>query len=78
MEPARSIIARLGGAAVVARITETAYTAPYRWQYPRSKGGSGGLIPQKHHRKLIDYARMNGVDLEPADFSEATEGGRPA
>jgi hypothetical protein len=68
MEPAATIIARLGGERVVSEITGRAYTAPYRWQHPLEKGGTGGLIPQKLHAKLLDYARANGIELTPADF----------
>ena len=68
MEPASSIIARLGGEKVVSEITGKAYTAPYRWQHAVEKGGTGGLIPQKHHRVLLNYAEANGIDLIPADF----------
>ena len=80
MEPAKSIIERfaqpdkgLTGEAVVSQITETAYTAPYRWQHSRSKGGTDGLIPQRHHTKLLDYARANGIALEAADFLQRAE-----
>jgi hypothetical protein len=66
--PAAVVIARLGGEAMVSAITGTAYTAPYRWQAPRAKGGTGGLIPQRHHRRLIDYARAKGIPLTAEDF----------
>lgn len=52
----------------MARATGTALTAPYRWQYPRAKGGTGGLIPQRYHRALIEFARAQGVVLSAADF----------
>ncbi|MBY6242815.1 hypothetical protein [Methylosinus sp. Sm6] len=68
MEPAYTIIKRLGGEAAVSRATGTAYTAPYRWQHPVDKGGTGGLIPQKHHPALLEFARQNGKELTPADF----------
>lgn len=68
MEPARSIIAKLGGEAVVKMITGTAYTAPYRWQHPRSRGGTDGMIPQKYHRLLLEYANAHGIDLGPDPF----------
>lgn len=67
-EPAHSIIKLLGGEAVVAEITKRAITAPYRWQQPISKRGTGGLIPQKHHPRLLEYARQIGANLSPADF----------
>jgi hypothetical protein len=68
MEPAYTIIKRLGGEAAVSRATGTAYTAPYRWQHPVDKGGTGGLIPQKHHPALLEFARRHGKELAPADF----------
>jgi hypothetical protein len=68
MEPASSIIKKLGGEAVVSGVTETAYTAPYRWQYPRDRKGTGGLIPQRYHRTLLDYARSKGISLKAEEF----------
>lgn len=73
MEPATTIIKKLGGERVVSKVTETAYTAPYRWQQPREKGGTDGLIPQRHHPRLLDYARDNEIPLSPADFLPARE-----
>jgi hypothetical protein len=74
MEPAATIIKKLGGEAVVSKVTETAYTAPYRWQQPREKGGTGGLIPQRHHPRLLDYAEREKIPLSPADFLPVREG----
>ena len=68
MEPAKSIIAKLGGPDTVAAIAGVAYTAPYRWCHPVEKGGTGGLIPQKHHPKLLAHARAHGLDLRAEDF----------
>lgn len=68
MEPAATIIARLGGEQKVSEITGRAYTAPYRWQHAVEKGGTGGLIPQKLHRVLLDYAKSQGISLVAADF----------
>jgi hypothetical protein len=68
MEPAATIIERLGGEARVADITGTALTAPYRWQREKSKGGTGGLIPQAHHRILLDYAHAHGIVLSAEEF----------
>ena len=69
--PASIVIARLGGEAMVSSITGTAYTAPYRWQAARAKGGTGGLIPQRHHRRLIDYARSQEIPLSTDEFLPA-------
>jgi hypothetical protein len=68
MDPASKIIQRLGGEAAVAKITGTAITAPYRWQYARERGGTGGLIPQRHHRVLIDFAKAHSIVLAAEDF----------
>jgi hypothetical protein len=68
MEPARSIIGKLGGAAAVALLCGTALSAPYRWQSSRARGGTGGLIPQRHHRVLIDFARANHIPLTAEEF----------
>lgn len=68
MDPASKIIQRLGGEAKVAEITGKAFTAPYRWQADKSKGGTGGLIPQTHHRALLDYAEQNNIRLSAEDF----------
>lgn len=68
MEPAKSIIEKLGGEAAVCKITGTAYTAPYRWQQPKERGGTGGLIPQRHHPAMLDYAEKMSIDLGPGDF----------
>ena len=71
MEPAKSIIAKLGGEAEVARITGTAYTAPYRWQYSIAKGGTGGRIPQKHAIALLAHARVHGIEIGAEEFFAA-------
>ena len=71
--PASVVISRLGGEAMVSFITGTAYTAPYRWQAARIKGGTGGLIPQRYHRKLIDYARSKGIPLAAEEFLPGEE-----
>ena len=68
MDPATTIIRKLGGEAKVAEITGLAFTAPYRWQHEKAKGGTGGLIPQNHHRVLLDYARAHGIALAAEEF----------
>lgn len=68
MEPAASIIKAIGGEAIASEITGTAYTAPYRWQQPKEKGGTGGLIPQRHHPALLAYAQDRGLDLRAEHF----------
>lgn len=68
LEPAKGIVQRVGGEAKASEICGTKQTAPYNWQYPRSVGGTDGLIPLKHHLKLLDYARANRIKLKSEDF----------
>lgn len=68
MDPARRIIDLLGGEAKVAEVTGTSFTAPYRWQHAKDKGGTGGLIPQAHHVALLDYAAAHAIPLAAEDF----------
>jgi hypothetical protein len=68
MNPAAAIIRKLGGEAKVAAIAGTALSAPYRWQHEKSRGGTGGLIPQAHHRRLLDYTDAHGIALAAEEF----------
>lgn len=52
----------------MAEITGTSFTAPYRWQYERERGGTGGTIPQKYHRTLLNYAHEHEIPLSADDF----------
>lgn len=73
MEPARTVIERFGGEAKVAEVTGASMTAPYRWTYPRDRGGTGGNIPQKHHRALLEYAKQNDIELSAEDLLPVNE-----
>jgi len=68
LEPARTIIERVGGIEAAAKATGKNYTRVYRWMRPREVGGTDGLIPARYHRDLLDYARKNGRPLTPEDF----------
>lgn len=68
MEPAKSIIERMGGEAVVAAITGTALSTPYGWQKPKREGGTGGWIPQKYHHALLEFAKEKRKRLKQSDF----------
>lgn len=73
-EPATSIIRKFKGLKAVAEITGVSSHSVMRWRYPRSKRGTGGLIPHRHADKLLVFARENGVDLSPADFFSGDSG----
>lgn len=77
--PANRIIEQFGGAMQVAAITQTSFTAPYRWQSGLEKGGTGGRIPSKHIPKLLAEAERLGIQLTADDFfSEPSEAHREA
>lgn len=55
----RLIIKYLGGLKTVAGIVERDISSISRWR---------DLIPAKHQKKLLSYARNHGIDLRPEDF----------
>jgi hypothetical protein len=73
MEPAATIIKRLGGPTAVAQIAGVHRTRVSNWTRARAKGGTGGVIPHWHVGKLLDYARDHEIPLEPTDFVAASE-----
>jgi DNA-binding transcriptional regulator YdaS (Cro superfamily) len=68
MEPASTIIKRLGGDSAVASAIGIHRTRVSNWKRPREKGGSGGHIPAKHIPALIEIGRELGEALSHADF----------
>ena len=68
MEPAKTIIERLGGAVKVARRLGVAISTVRRWSMPIEKGGTGGRIPQWRWPALIEMAADEGVALDMHDF----------
>lgn len=71
-EPAASIIRLMGGASAVATIVGKHPSRVYRWTAPSSvREGTGGIIPARDARVLLDYARSHRVDLRPEDFFSA-------
>lgn len=79
LEPAHSVISKLGGIAQVVEATGVHRTRVYSWRRAKADRGTDGLIPQKHHPVLLDFARKRGVPLTADDFlpphtsSEAAE-----
>ena len=68
MEPAASIIAKLGGDTVVANIVGVHRTRVANWKRPKASGGTGGAIPFKHVPALLDAAKAKDVALSAEDF----------
>jgi hypothetical protein len=67
-EPASSIIGKLGGLTAVSKIAGVSITTVQRWRMPKSKGGTGGIVPHWHHERLLEEARSRGIALEPVEF----------
>ncbi|WP_082637649.1 hypothetical protein [Bradyrhizobium retamae] len=78
LEPAETIISRLGGPAVVASLVAVHRTRVSNWKRPKQKGGTGGLIPQQYHRRLLDHAAQNSIELSAEDFLPARQAERAA
>lgn len=68
MEPAITIITRLGGPTEVARVLGVHRTRVSNWKRARAVGGTNGMIPQKHIPALLRLASTKGVDLSATDF----------
>ncbi len=71
LQPAASIVQKLGGPSVVAKVAGVHRTRVSNWMRPRSAGGTGGRVPQDHHRALLDYAKQQSVELTAEDFIPA-------
>lgn len=68
LEPAASVIRVLGGAAVVGGIVGIGRTQVWKWTQPKSRGGTGGLVPSEHQSPLLRWAIENNKPLTPAMF----------
>lgn len=73
LDPAKSVIATIGGVEKVASITGRSITRVYRWMYPKDRGGTGGVIPHAEARKLLEYAEAERLPLSPNDFFAARQ-----
>ena len=71
MEPAASIISKLGGDTAVAAIVGVHRTRVANWKRSKESGGTGGVIPFKHVPALIAAARAAGHELSADDFLPA-------
>lgn len=73
MEPARTIIRKLGGPNKVSEVAGVHRTRVSNWARPKEAGGTGGNIPFKHVPALLAHAREIGVDLSANDFLPCDE-----
>lgn len=68
LEPARSVIEKIGGVDAVATVTGKHVSRIYRWTYPRNRGGTGGVVPHDDATKLLIHAEKKGIALRASDF----------
>jgi hypothetical protein len=62
------VIKRFGSAYRLAKITGLSFTTVYRWCYPRSAGGSDGVIPRTALPRVLAAATQNGIVLSAEDL----------
>jgi hypothetical protein len=77
LEPAATIIQKLGGLEPTAEAARVSVSRVCRWRKPKELGGTGGLIPSGRQQPLIDWARSKGIELEPADFFASVKNRKP-
>lgn len=65
---AQRVIAKFGGALKLAAAMDIDASCVYRWTYPKSRGGSGGVIPGKSIANVLRVARLHGVMLTAEDL----------
>jgi hypothetical protein len=68
MEPAQTIIKKLGGPSAVAEIVGRHRTRVSSWQRPRASGGTDGRVPQEHIETLLEHAKKRSIALRLSDF----------
>jgi hypothetical protein len=73
-DPAATVLARFGGAGPLAQLLRLDRSAVHRWALPKHRGGSGGLIPARHHQRLLALAASHGIALTAAELVGAAAG----
>lgn len=63
LEPAYTVIEKLGGKSTVANQLGLSKAQMTRWCAPTDAGGTGGVIPQKYWVQLMQMARVHRVRL---------------
>ncbi len=72
------VIRRVGGTVAVATICGLDAGSVSAWKRAKSRKGTGGLIPSRHHAPLLAYARRHNIPLTPADLIPADPAGEVA
>lgn len=77
---ATRVIARFGGVSSLLRALDMVSVSTgersrssratiYKWSYPRSRGGTGGLIPASALHLVLKAARLEGILLTADDLN---------
>ena len=66
---AEKIIAKFGNARRLAKLIGVHPVNVYRWSYPRTRGGTDGLIPTASLAKVLYAARSDGILLTMDDLA---------
>lgn len=69
LDPARTVVAKLGGVRATARILGVNPSAVSRWLVSRQEKGTGGAVPLKHWQALLDYAKQERIKLSVTELS---------
>lgn len=72
MTQAERVIARFGGAYQLAKALARAGTpwhpcSVYRWNYPKEKHGTGGIVPSNAWPAILNAARLAGIMITQED-----------
>jgi len=73
LEPAATVVRLLGGPTKVSRIIGIHRTKVSNWMRPKDHGGTGGIIPQRHHVAILRAAKDAGLPITAEDFLPHTE-----
>jgi hypothetical protein len=65
---AARVIEKCGGVAATARLVGRSKSWVYKWTYPKSRNGRGGVVPHEDAERLLGAAMKGVVPLTPADF----------
>lgn len=68
LSPADYVIKAFGGVRATARAIGRDKSSVSVWRQPRSKKGTGGLIPHKAQPLVLRAAQDRGLDITPNDL----------
>jgi len=69
-EPAHTVVTKLGGVGATCKHLKVSRNVIYMWLTPKrdSNKATGGVIPLKHWKPLLELSRSKGIDLKLQDL----------